>query len=153
MLRNISIKKGQMIGSDKIFFDTSPFIYLVENHPKYSQPVTDFIVNQIYLHESLFFTSTITLVEFYAKPKKNNDLVVIDKFKRKIREFNFTVFDLTTALAEFSGDLRAKYDFLKAFDAIQLATAVDFGCNKFFTNDKKLKSIQEINVILVEDLI
>ncbi|MEK6781556.1 MAG: PIN domain-containing protein [Bacteroidota bacterium] len=107
-----------MIGSDKIFFDTSPFIYLVENHPKYSQPVTDFIVNQIYLHESLFFTSTITLVEFYVKPKKNNDLVVIEKFKRKIKEFNFTVFDLTQTLAEFSSDLRAKYEFLTAFDSI-----------------------------------
>ena len=95
-----------MIGSDKIFFDTSPFIYLVENHPKYSQPVTDFIVDQVYLNESLFFTST-----------------------------------------------RAKYDFLKAFDAIQLATAIDFGCNKFFTNDRRLKPIQEIDVILVDELI
>ena len=153
MLRITLINKGKMIGSEKIFFDTAPFIYLVENHPKYSQAVTDFIVDQLYLYEAFFFTSSITLAEFYVKPKKNNDLAVIEKFKNKLKEFNFTVFDITSTIAEFSGDLRAKYDFLKTLDSIQLATAICFGCNTFFTNDKKLKSIQEINIVLIEDLI
>lgn len=146
------MSKEKMIGSEKVFFDTSPFIYLIENHPKYSQSVTDFIVDQMYLHETLFFTSSISLAEFFVKPKKNNDLAVIEKFKSKLKEFNFTIFDITSAIAELSADLRVKYDFLKTIDSLQLATAICFGCNKFFTNDKRLKSIQEINIVLIDEL-
>ena len=142
-----------MIGSEKIFFDTSPFIYLIENHPKYSQPVTDFIVNQIYTYEASFFTSAITLAEFFVIPKKKNDLVVIEKFKSKIKELNFIVIDITSTIAELSSELRAKYDFLKIIDSIQLASAISFGCTNFFTNDKKLKSIKEVNIIMVDELI
>ena len=37
-------------------------------------------------------------------------------------------------------------------DALQLATAIETGCDMFYTNDRKLKQIDEINVITVDEL-
>lgn len=141
-----------MTGSDKIFFDTAPFIYLLENHEKHGLKVRDFIVREATFQESTFFISSITFAEFFVKPKKAGDQALIEKFKNKIKEFHFTVFSITPEIAEYSSALRADYSFLKTFDAIQIATAVSFGCNKFFTNDHALKKIKEIEIITVDDL-
>ena len=142
-----------MNGSEKIFFDTSPFIYLLEDHPKYAITVRDFITDHTLFFESTFFTSSLTFAEFFVKPKKNNDQGLIEKFKNKIKEFNFVVFDITAEIAEFSCDLRVTYSFLKTIDSLQLATAISFGCNKFITNDFGLSKINEIEIILVDNLI
>lgn len=45
--------------------------------------------------------------------------------------------------------LRAKYTFLKGMDAIQVASAVHTDCEIFVTNDKKLKTIEEISILLL----
>lgn len=116
-----------MIGSEKVFFDTPAFIYLIEDNPKYSLRVRNFISEHIINLESLLYTSSLTLAEFYVKPKQHNNQAVIEKFKNKLKELDFKVFDITSSIAEFSADLRAKYKSLKGFDAIQLATAISFG--------------------------
>ncbi|MBS1553688.1 MAG: PIN domain-containing protein [Bacteroidetes bacterium] len=142
-----------MTGFKKIFFDTSPFIYLLEDHQNYSVPVRNFIVDEYLVFESSLLTSTITYAEFFVKPKANSDQALIEKFKNKIKEFHFKVFDITAQIAEFSCDLRVAYQFLKTADALQLATAISCGSNKFLTNDYQLKRIKEIEVITIEDLI
>jgi Predicted nucleic acid-binding protein, contains PIN domain len=141
-----------MIGTEKIFFDTAPFIYLVEDHIKYSIPVRNYITNQYLNFESSLFTSSITLAEFFVKPKKSGDKVIVDKFKDKLKEFNFVIFDITVGVAELSSELRAKYENLKAFDALQLATAINFGCTSFVTNDHRLNKITELKIVLVDNL-
>ena len=49
-----------MIGSEKIFFDTSPFIYLIESHKDYADKVSDYIAVHT---DSIFTTSVITIME------------------------------------------------------------------------------------------
>jgi predicted nucleic acid-binding protein len=142
-----------VIGSEKVFLDTAPFIYLIEDNPKYAKVVANYIADQIVVFESALFTSAITIAEFSVKPKRNNDLAVIEKFKSKLKEHDIRVFDITEHIAELSADLRAKYHSLKNLDALQLATAVSSGCTSFLTNDIKLKSIQEIKIVLLDDLI
>lgn len=143
-----------MIGSEKVFFDTPAFIYLIEDNPKYSLRVRNFISEHIINLESLLYTSSLTLAEFYVKPKQHNNQAVIEKFKNKLKELDFKVFDITSSIAEFSGDLRAKYKSLKGFDAIQLATAISFGCSTFLTNDLQLSKIikEDIKITLIENL-
>jgi predicted nucleic acid-binding protein len=142
-----------MTGFEKIFLDTAPFIYLVEDNQKYANSIANFIADQIIVHESILFTSAITIAEFCVKPKRNNKLMVIEKFKNKLREHQVIVVNITEHIAELSADLRTKYTSLKNFDALQLATAITAGCDKFLTNDHGLKQIKEIKILLVEDLI
>jgi len=54
-----------MIGSEKVFFDTPAFIYRVEDHPKYSIAVRNYIIDQVLNLDASLYTSTITLAEFY----------------------------------------------------------------------------------------
>lgn len=35
---------------------------------------------------------------------------------------------------------------LKSFDAIQLAAALEEGCDAFYTNDKRLKNVQGVDL-------
>lgn len=35
-------------------------------------------------------------------------------------------------------------------DAIQIATAIEIGCDEFYTNDVALKKVKEIEVSLIE---
>lgn len=37
-------------------------------------------------------------------------------------------------------------------DALQLASAIQNNCDVFLTNDKQLKQVQEISVLLVDEL-
>jgi predicted nucleic acid-binding protein len=142
-----------MTGTEKVFFDTSPFIYLIEDHPEFALPVRDFMADQMTNLESQFFTSSITLAEFFVKPKKDQEHAIVEKFKSKLKEFHIVVFDISPEIAEYSAELRAKYNFLRTFDAIQLATAISFGCTIFFTNDQRLSVVSEIKILTVQNLI
>jgi len=142
-----------MTGSEKVFFDTAPFIYLVENHPKYYLAVADFIADYLTEKEGIFTTSVLSIAEFGVKPKKHNNLKLQLDFENVLKELNFQITDINYAIAGLSSTLRAQYDFFKGMDALQLGTAIASNCTKFFTNDKKLKSIKELDIILIEDLI
>lgn len=37
-------------------------------------------------------------------------------------------------------------------DSIQIATALLSGCDEFITNDKKLKRLDELSIILIEEV-
>jgi predicted nucleic acid-binding protein len=141
-----------MIVSESIFIDTAPFIYLVENNPTYYSRVSNFLIEEFSEKKSIFATSTITLAEFFVKPKLSNDTKTIDVFNSTIKELNISVFDLTKEIAEQSAELRAKYKFLKSFDSIQLATALHFNCSMLFSNDKVFKKINDIKTILVDEI-
>lgn len=131
-----------MIEFDSVFFDTSPFIYLIENNSKYSSVVADFIADQS-IKEILLTTSVITISEFQVNPKKLNNLKPIEDLNRLIDKLSIQVFDITIEIAELSASLRAKYNFLKGIDAFQLATALNHSCKLFISNDFKLKKIEE----------
>ena len=48
--------------------------------------------------------------------------------------------------------LRAKYDFLKSMDALQISVALEKNCDQFLTNDKKLKKVSELQIVIIEEL-
>lgn len=54
-------------------------------------------------------------------------------------------------MAETAAQLRAKYG-LKTPDALQIATALEHHADYFLTNDHRLNSVTEINVITLLDI-
>lgn len=134
---------------NKIFIDTAPFVYIIEN----SNDFADSTENKIskFAQNSKFITSVITYAEFCVKPKKHNDKIVIEYFEKFLSNINCDLKNIDLPISNITADLRAKYTTLKTPDAIQLATAIYFNCNIFLTNDKKLKIVEEIKVVLVTD--
>lgn len=141
-----------MIVSERIFIDTSPFIYLIQNHPEYYQKVADFLETELSIKEASLITSVMTVAEFLVHPTSNKNDIVIQSFRKTLDQLNIFVSNITIETAEKSAELRAKYKFLRAFDALQLASALLLSCDLFLTNDLELKKVTELNVVLVKDL-
>jgi predicted nucleic acid-binding protein len=140
-----------MIGFDPVFIDSVAFIYLIENHPKYYTRVVEFISREI-AKENQLITSVISVSEFCVKPFREEDTTLLADFKETLELLSVKVLDINLKIAEGSSKLRAHYKFLKTSDALQIASALSFNCKRFLTNDIQLKSIKEINVILIKEL-
>ena len=55
-------------------------------------------------------------------------------------------------IAEKAAELRAKY-LIKTPDALQLATVILSVCEAFLTNDKGLRRVSELLIIILDDFI
>ena len=55
-------------------------------------------------------------------------------------------------IAVTAAKIRAKYSGIKTPDSLQLASAIESGCSLFLTNDKQLRQVEEIKILLVDDL-
>lgn len=135
----------------KIFFDTAPFIYLVENHATYYQKVADYLTQSL-TDNAMLETSVLTYTEFCAKPEQLGRPDLLLDFDELLRDFDFQMREICLAVATLAYQLQARYAGLKGIDAMQIATAVNAGCNIFLTNDRELKNIREIQVVVVADL-
>ena len=134
----------------KIFFDTNPIIYFLSQHEKYAQKVSSILENAI-LDRAELYTSTITDAEYLAFPYKISAFSEIERYKDFLDDYDFVKCVINEKVAETSAALRAKYTGIKLPDALQLAAAIDNGCSSFVTNDKQLKRVSEVIVILLDD--
>jgi len=63
---------------------------------------------------------------------------------------NLELIDIDIAIAKKASEIRANYK-IKTPDAIQLASGIVNHCDSFLTNDRDLKKVKEINVIVLDD--
>lgn len=135
----------------KIFIDTAPFIYALENNELYSSKVQKAFIDYYDSFTSLS-TSFLTFTEYCVVPYKENNLQKIKDFETFIFDAQIEIVSLTKEVAEYASFIRSKYQGIKAMDALQLASAIQNNCDVFLTNDKQLKQVQEISVLLVDEL-
>ena len=135
----------------KTFIDTSPFIYLIENNPQFATKARKFILDAVINNEELI-TSVITLMEFGVMPQKKGRQDLILKFEDFLKIMNISIEDIDQGMAKKAFQLRAKYDFLKSMDALQISVALEKNCDQFLTNDKKLKKVSELQIVIIEEL-
>ena len=96
-------------------------------------------------------TSPITLAECLYYPYKNNDNKLVLAFTRRIATgHNVRLAPITADIGDHSAQLRARYN-LGFADAFQVATAITADCDIFLTNDKQLKRIQSLDVLVLSD--
>jgi predicted nucleic acid-binding protein len=134
-----------------IFLDTAPLIYFIEGNSQYQEKL-----NQIFDSNDnghfVFITSSITLLEVLVKPLREGQIKLVEKYVNILTNARgIEIFDITKTISIKAAELRAKYN-LRTPDAIQLATAIEFNANYFLTNDIRLKSVVEINSIILSDL-
>ncbi len=55
--------------------------------------------------------------------------------------------------AKLASTIRAKYNYFKAMDCLQIASAMTHNCDLFLTNDKQLKQFNAITCLTIDDLI
>ena len=138
-----------------IALDTSIFIYYIEKSTKYFD-LLDKLFKKSKLQADLLkiTTSIITLIEVLTKPLAENQEQLANKYRDiLLNSSNTYILELNNDIAEKSAVLKSKYKFLKTPDAIQLATAIYSNSDLFLSNDKKLQSINEITVVILDQLL
>lgn len=144
----LSVAFGQ---TGQVFLDTAPLIFWVEANPVYEQ-IVDSVFEMIESGQLRAVTSPISLAESLIHPIRKGNQLVVNAFTNVITSGANTVFvTIDEKIARKAAELRVKYNF-KLPDSLQLAVAIESGCESFLTNDHQLKQVSEINVIVIDDL-
>lgn len=139
--------KGKVVG-----LDTMVFIYHFEENQAYS-PLTFSIFESLEKGNFNGITSILTLLEVLVKPKKENNLLLTERYKLLFETFpNLQVKEINENIADIASTLRANYN-INTPDAIQIATSLEAQADIFITNDTSLKKISEIKVLLLSEML
>ena len=140
-----AVEKHKTVG-----LDTAPFIYFIEDVTPYAdllEPVFDRLEH----HALLGVTSTVTLAEILTKPLADKNFGLVDEIKFTLKTFAaLSVVTIDEKLAEAAALIRARYRF-RLPDALQIAAAIEGEATLFITNDKRLKKIDAIEVLVLDD--
>lgn len=135
----------------RVFIDTAPIIYFLENSPLYMESMGKFFSRCMKEHIQIV-TSAITIEEYLVAPYSDGKLEYVDNFKKFLQYLNIEVVDIDAAIAEQGAKIRGQYKNFKAMDALQIATAIISRCDMFFTNDKQLRQEKELPCMTIDDL-
>ena len=140
-----------LMGVTRLGFDTSPVIYFVEANPQYDALVTE-IFQRVSNGAPPGATSVITLSEVLVQPIIRQQTLLQREYRDLLlRSRNFSTLAISASIAELGAELRAQYR-LRTPDALQIATALEAGCEAFLSNDAGLRRVTELRVLILDDL-
>lgn len=142
----VATLRGQVVG-----LDTTPLIYFIEQNPFYLEEVRPFFEG-IERREFSAVTSIVTLLEVLVHPFRRGDAALAQQYRDILlnAEGLSTIF-LSQDIAEGAARLRANHN-IRTPDAIQVATAIHTGASYFLTNDARLPSLPELDVLVLDEL-
>ncbi|TAO05429.1 MAG: type II toxin-antitoxin system VapC family toxin [Phormidium sp. SL48-SHIP] len=138
-----------LAGVSRLFLDTAPVIYFVERNPlfvdrvdpifeRFESEITP-VVGSVTVAECLVGALQMSLTDLeqaYVAIFKSDDVLFVEN---------------TLTISQDAARIRVQYN-LRLPDALQIAAAMDAGCQAFLTNDAQLKRIAELNILLVSEL-
>ncbi len=134
----------------RLGLDTAPVIYFVEGNPTYF-PVCDSVFRMTG-GPLTAITSYLTLTETLPLSIRNGDQVLEYAYRGLLlSSAGIETVPIDEQVASSAARLRARYG-LRTPDALQVATAIEHGCQAFLTGDRALGRVTEINVLVVGDM-
>ncbi len=141
----------RLTGSE-ISMDTAPFIYFIERNETYLDVVRP-VFAEIDAGRINAVTSTVTLLEVLVHPFRMNDTSLAEKYREiLLYSEGITTCEVINEISETASKLRAEYS-IRAPDALQIATGIFYGTDSFLTNDKDLKRVNDIEILVVDDFV
>ncbi len=132
--------------------DTSAFIYHLEGASPYAE-CTSSVFDELACGSFRGVTSVLTLMELSVKPLQMGRSDVADEYEVLLVNFpNLLIVDLNRDTVRSAAELRANYRLWPA-DALQIAACPEAGATAFLTNDRVLRRVAELEVVLLEDLL
>ena len=135
----------------RLYFDAAPLIYWVESYAAYIAKM-DRVIATVETSPLQAVTSVLTLAEVMAQPLRVGNTGLARQYRDVlIGRDDYTLELVTAEIAISAGEFRARYG-LRTPDAIHAATAIASGCDAFLTNDHKLRVVQELDMLVLDDL-
>ena len=142
-----SVDKHRVVG-----LDTAPLIYLIEDVAPYADLLHP-LFEQLESHALRAVTSTITLAEILTKPLVDKNFSLVDEIKFTIKTFSaLSMVAIDEKLVEAAAMIRARHA-IRLPDAMQIAAAIQGEATLFLTNDKRLKKVDGIEVLILSDYV
>jgi predicted nucleic acid-binding protein len=141
-----AIEKHKIIG-----LDTAPFIYYIEDVTPYAD-LLDPVFNLLENHAVRAVTSTVTFAEILTKPFADKNFSLADEIKFTLKSFSSLVASIDEKLGEAAALIRARYT-IRLPDALQVAAAVQGEASLFLTNDKRVKKVDALEVLVLADFL
>lgn len=132
-------------------FDTAPVIYFVEANPSYDALVTA-VFERVERGEISGMTSVISLCGVLVHPIRSQNRDLQKRYREILQNSpDFYTANITASASESAARLRAQYN-LRTPDALQIAAALENGCDAFLCNDKNLRRVGEIRILILDEL-
>jgi predicted nucleic acid-binding protein len=142
-----TLEKHTIIG-----LDTAPFIYMIEDVAPYAD-LLDPVFSLLERHIVRAVTSTITVAEILTKPFIDKNFSLADEIKFTLNAFSsLSIVSIDEKLAEAAALLRARYP-IRLPDALQVAAAIQGEATLFLTNDKRVKKVDALQVVVLSELL
>ena len=138
-------------GVKRLFLDTAPVIYFVEQHPEYFNLSVE-VFEQLQNTSLIGVVSSITLAECLVQPYRLKQTELQQEFIELMTEndnIEFVGF-INETIAIEAAQIRSRYN-LQLPDALQIAVALNAKCEAFLTNDLTFKRITELRVLVLND--
>lgn len=136
----------------RVAFDTSIFIYAVEEHPKYADLAYQ-ALEWIEHPGHSAVTSTLTMTEVLTRPYAEKNTRWINHYYGLLARYpNLEWVPVDLEIAGLAAQLRAHYR-LRTPDALQAATAVRSGVRGFISNDQAFRRVEGLDTLLLDDLL
>jgi predicted nucleic acid-binding protein len=129
----------------RLYLDTAPIIYLVEQVPRYAEAVD----RRVSSNSIIQVVSDLTRLECRVKPVRDHNDSLLQDYDDYFNEVVTEIVSLSGLVMDRTTDIRAYYGF-KTPDAIHLAAAVVSDCDVFLTNDQRLDRFSDIAVEVVQ---
>lgn len=141
------------LGAGPVALDTSAFIYLIEEHPRYL-PVVEPVFTAVDAGDLEAVTSAVTLLEVLVVPYREHDSALAASYEEILtRGRNLRMVELSSPLLRAAAQLRAATS-MKTPDALQVAAALSTGCSTLLTNDGRLPSrVGGLHILAVDDFV
>lgn len=137
----------------RAYLDTNVFIYALNGFPAYAPTLTA-LFSAVDSDDLSVVTSELTLAELLIIPFRHENteeerrcrMILHPRRSLSLRPIGVDVFE---AMAR----LRATSPAMRTPDAIHIATAQLAKCDVFLTNDRRLKAISELPVVLLSEAV
>lgn len=129
--------------------DTSVFIYHIEQESRLAVNAA-LIMREISDGRLSGVTSVLTLLEIAIKPLRLGRPEAADAYTAVIHNINnLQVASIDSGTSRIAAELRADYG-LRTPDALHIAACLANGATAFVTNDRRLRRVNELAVIMLE---
>jgi predicted nucleic acid-binding protein len=134
------------VGRGPVALDTSVFIYLIEEHPRFLPLVLPLFVEADEGRRELV-TSGLTLLEVLVVPYRAGNRHLAEQYELLLtRSRGVRMLDVTRDQLRAAAQLRAATG-VKTPDALHLVAALGAACKTFLTNDRELPPIPGLRII------
>lgn len=141
----------ELISVQRLYVDSAPLIYYVEEHPAYLETMRE-IVSIIDKTSLVACSSVLTLTEVLVLPLKLRNQRLVQAYRDiLIASDDFELVAVTTEIADQAAEIRARYG-LGTPDSLHVASAMTTGCDAMLTNDSDMKRIKEFSILMLDEL-